>query len=1180
MTLNNLLSISSWNMKCNFNISKPYLKHLSTKSNIIVVQEHGLFPSQIPKLRNILNDYDGIGKASVQLTDSDIGSRNGVGGCGILWKKSLGYKVKRYMNEGSDRICMIEVIIKQQHFFIICVYMPHQTCQISHFIPELEILKNILDRYSPKGHCIVLGDWNVNFSEAHGIRCSGNPSLYEKHLLNLARTYNMTIADIGEKGRGETFTFTGGHGTSYLDHVLVPDEIMNMVSHCEVLPDCIENVSDHLAIILSTRISLNLNETVNKIYNSRIAWEKIPDDEMMEKYTEPLDEKCSEILLSYGVDPLFMVNLPEYFGLDYQQLQDVLYDLVQAIIEQGDTLKSNHFCPHLKPFWTEKLSELTDDKVETRASWLEKHGSDERNNDEFERYKDAKREFKRQKRIEEREYERGEMNKLNLTGEIDQKYLWHLFNKYKAKIITPILSEEGELLTEPIDIQREWTLYYEKLYTEGADEHYDEEFKEFVSQKVIDIEQEMRNDRASKYLKGGPITYKDIDKIISSLPNNKAAGYDRMSAEHLKNSGLVVKSTVTWLVNGMIKFSSIPKQLKKGLIVSIPKPNKDSVVKDNNRGLTLLPALYKLFEKIILAREDEWVQATINPIQSCGKTHLSCQHTSFAVQQSIGIHMNMGKTVYYGSLDAKKAFDTLWILGLLYKLYLYKLNSKAWLLIQNSYTDFSCTAFVDGITGRWFTPERGVHQGAPASMIWYTVFNNELLEKLNRNEHGLSIRNQNLSCPTHADDVSVLTLQKVGLNSMFQTSVDYSFKWRYMYNNDKTVFMVWGNDEYPHIPIVFNGDILSPVDECKHMGVYLTSDEKKSEEICQRRIGKGKQALFTGLGIGGSNVITSPTTMSKIYWSVAVPKMMFGIEVTALSDKNLDLIETAHRQHANIVQNLPRSTPKPAPLALLGWQSMKSFVAYVKIMFMVRVLCLSRENLHRKLMVSSIEIIKNQLNGNERFLTPVGDALRYVELFSLSDIIEKCIASGEWKMVLGIKKHVKRIISNYEDRAWRSSCLIYRRLNVYNDVVKTRNVNVWWNFVKHNAGAFKRASSVLALLCGSQPKGMGKNFNPVPRCQICASYALEDFEHTLFSCETLQNTRQRLVNDLIEVMPMGMRCEYTRMDHKTKLAFILSGLSSDSYMSEWTDIYLKASTFIYEMFRARAQEYERLVEGA
>ena len=140
-------------------------------------------------------------------------------------------------------------------------------------------------------------------------------------------------------------------------------------------------------------------------------------------------------------------------------------------------------------------------------------------------------------------------------------------------------------------------------------------------------------------------------------------------------------------------------------------------------------------------------------------------------------------------------------------------------------------------------------------MILYTAFNNELLEKLRRNTHGLCIRNQNLSCPTHADDVVILTLQKVGLNSMFKTSVDYSKKWRYMYNNDKTVFMVWGNDSSPHIPIVFNGDVLSPVDESKHMGVALISDDKKSDEVIQKRIGKGKQALYAGLGIGGSNVL-------------------------------------------------------------------------------------------------------------------------------------------------------------------------------------------------------------------------------------------------------------------------------------------------------------------------------------
>ena len=71
--------------------------------------------------------------------------------------------------------------------------------------------------------------------------------------------------------------------------------------------------------------------------------------------------------------------------------------------------------------------------------------------------------------------------------------------------------------------------------------------------------------------------------------------------------------------------------------------------------------------------------------------------------------------------------------------------------------------------------------------------------------------------------------------------------------------------------------------------------------------------------------------------------------------------------------------------------------------------------------------------------------------------------------------------------------------------------------VKHDAGAFKMTSSVLALLCGSQPKGMGKNYSSALRCQIYASYVLEDFEHTLFVCETLQVIRQGLVKLIISL---------------------------------------------------------------
>ena len=59
-------------------------------------------------------------------------------------------------------------------------------------------------------------------------------------------------------------------------------------------------------------------------------------------------------------------------------------------------------------------------------------------------------------------------------------------------------------------------------------------------------------------------------------------------------------------------------------------------------------------------------------------------------------------------------------------------------------------------------------------------------------------------------------------------------------------------------------------------------------------------------------------------------------------------------------------------------------------------------------------------------------------------------------------------------------------------------------------------------------------------------------------------------------MPDGMRAEFLSMSHKEKLLFILSGLASDSYIADWSCIYLKASTFVYEIYRARAIEYDRI----
>ena len=59
---------------------------------------------------------------------------------------------------------------------------------------------------------------------------------------------------------------------------------------------------------------------------------------------------------------------------------------------------------------------------------------------------------------------------------------------------------------------------------------------------------------------------------------------------------------ITWTMNVIIKQEYIPQSYRKGVIISIPKSGKDSSEKGNNRGITLLPALYKLLERIMMQR--------------------------------------------------------------------------------------------------------------------------------------------------------------------------------------------------------------------------------------------------------------------------------------------------------------------------------------------------------------------------------------------------------------------------------------------------------------------------------------------------------------------------------------------------------------------------------------------------
>lgn len=173
----------------------------------------------------------------------------------------------------------------------------------------------------------------------------------------------------------------------------------------------------------------------------------------------------------------------------------------------------------------------------------------------------------------------------------------------------PVVSEDGQLLTDQADIAEDWGTYYEKLFSAAAGEEaeYEEEFKQTIEEKVKQME--LTSSEREDTITQEPITYDELGKALRRLKNRKAPGGDGITNEHLKNIGPVARQAILLLLNSMISVEHVPAQHKHGVIVPIPKGGgKDASIKDNNRGITLLSCVYKLFENILLQRLDCWLK--------------------------------------------------------------------------------------------------------------------------------------------------------------------------------------------------------------------------------------------------------------------------------------------------------------------------------------------------------------------------------------------------------------------------------------------------------------------------------------------------------------------------------------------------------------------------------------------
>ena len=144
----------------------------------------------------------------------------------------------------------------------------------------------------------------------------------------------------------------------------------------------------------------------------------------------------------------------------------------------------------------------------------------------------------------------------------------------------------------------------------------------------------------------------------------------------------------------------IPESLKSGIILPLFKGRGAKANnKDNYRGITLFHNLCKIYEMILLNRLNNFAahKGFFSEMQFGFQEGVGCTKASFIILETIDHMLECGSKVFSCFLDVRKAFDTVWIDGTLYKLFSeLGTGGRMWKVMKDLYTNVKAQVLYAG----------------------------------------------------------------------------------------------------------------------------------------------------------------------------------------------------------------------------------------------------------------------------------------------------------------------------------------------------------------------------------------------------------------------------------------------------------------------------------------------------
>ncbi|CAF1085067.1 unnamed protein product [Brachionus calyciflorus] len=260
----------------------------------------------------------------------------------------------------------------------------------------------------------------------------------------------------------------------------------------------------------------------------------------------------------------------------------------------------------------------------------------------------------------------------------DSKKFWKFYSSL-INIESDKQNEESSIIlkidNKSIDNRQEIGNIFNRFFT-SISSSSDSTFDESIG--FIDRVFERSKIRQNSSFKFNLTNGKEIDDILQDLSNTSGPGVCGIPIKCFKKSSSKFKSIIAYLFNFSILTNSIPKDWKTALVTPLFK-NKGSREDPNNyRGISVLPPIAKLFEKLLHKQITSFI--SLNKILSGDQHGFRSNHSCESALHEIISEMNDIKSKrligFFLFIDFKKAFDSVDQRLLLYKLRKYGFEIK------------------------------------------------------------------------------------------------------------------------------------------------------------------------------------------------------------------------------------------------------------------------------------------------------------------------------------------------------------------------------------------------------------------------------------------------------------------------------------------------------------------------